>query len=195
MAYVGHRYAEKSPVTLQDKVAGLRINFDRDIFLRSLLRDLAEVIEDVIGIDESSGFISVIGNKLGEELSREYQDCLNNGRLNTDEVASVLVDIKNRINGDFYVISTDKEKIILGNNRCPFGDYVLGRKSLCMMTSNIFGRVTAENLGYAKVVIDKAISEGDKACRIVIYLDPNGESKSKEGKEYFQVEDFYGYGV
>ena len=56
--------------------------------------------------------------------------------------------MKRRINGDFYVIEESETHIVLGNRACPFGDKVLGRPSMCMMTSNVFGHVAAENLGY-----------------------------------------------
>jgi hypothetical protein len=36
-----------------------------------------------------------------------------------------------------------------------------------MMTSNVFGSIAAENLGDAKVVIDRAIARGDKECKVI----------------------------
>lgn len=36
-------------------------------------------------------------------------------RLTRDQVAAVLLDLKRRIQGDFYVIEQDDEKIMLGN--------------------------------------------------------------------------------
>jgi len=36
-------------------------------------------------------------------------------RLTRDQVAAVLLDLKRRIQGDFYVIEQDDEKIVLGN--------------------------------------------------------------------------------
>lgn len=36
-------------------------------------------------------------------------------RLTRDQVAAVLLDLKHRIQGDFYVIEQDDEKIMLGN--------------------------------------------------------------------------------
>jgi hypothetical protein len=32
----------------------------------------------------------------------------------------VLVDLKRRIQGDFYVLREDDQKIVLGNRHCPF---------------------------------------------------------------------------
>ena len=69
------------------------------------------------------------------------------------------MDLKRRIQGDFYVIEQDDEKIVLGNRACPFAEKVVGRPALCMMTSNVFGSIAAENLGYAKVVIEQAIAQ------------------------------------
>lgn len=47
---------------------------------------------------------------------------------------------------------------MLGNRACPFGDKVIGHPALCMMTSNVFGSIAADNLGYAKVVVEEAIA-------------------------------------
>jgi hypothetical protein len=47
--------------------------------------------------------------------------------LSRGQVAEVLVDLKRRIQGDFFVVSEDDEKIVFGNRRCPFEDKVIGR--------------------------------------------------------------------
>jgi hypothetical protein len=86
------------------------------------------------------------------------------------------------------VIQEDEERIVLGNRACPFADKVLDRPSLCMMTSNVFGVITAENLGYAKVVVEQAIARGDPGCRVVIYLHPTSESEAADGREYFKAD-------
>jgi hypothetical protein len=101
-------------------------------------------------------------------------------------LSEVLVDLKRRIEGDFYVIEESDEKIVFGNRACPFGDRVLGRPALCMMTSNVFGSIAAENLGYAKVSLEKTIAQGDTGCRVVVYLEPMGEAEQSDGREYFR---------
>ena len=80
----------------------------------------------------------------------------------------------------------DKDKIVLGNRRCPFGDKVQDRPSLCMMTSNVFGSLTAENLGYAKVALHDTIAKGGNECRVVVHLSNNEVADSDEGREYFK---------
>jgi predicted ArsR family transcriptional regulator len=106
--------------------------------------------------------------------------------LNVQQVVDTLVDLKKRIEGDFYIISMDKEKVILGNRRCPFGDQVKNRESLCMMTSNVFGSLAAENLGYAKVTLEKTIASNDKECRVVVYLNKSNNSEQADGREYYK---------
>lgn len=83
-------------------------------------------------------------------------------------------------------MSQDDGRIVLENFRCPFEDKVYDRPSMCMMTSNVFGVIAAENLGYAKVVIDKAIANRDDRCSIIVYLETSPESKASVGREYFQ---------
>jgi len=164
----------------------LPVHHDRDHFLCRLIGELTSILQEVVGIEESSGFVSVVGQRIGEHINEEYLSALDQQTLSRQQISGVLVDLKSRIHGDFYLIEQDDEKIVLGNHTCPFGEFALGRPSLCMMTSNVFGVVTAENLGYARVEIEKAIAQGHKGCRIVIHLQPADESKTVEGREYFK---------
>lgn len=157
---------------------------ERDVFLRSLLRELAGTLQDVVGMKDASGFISVVGQRIGDQIDAQYKSALQVSSLNREQVTEVLVDLKKRIEGDFYVIEQDDEKIVLGNRVCPFGDKVIDRPALCMMTSNVFGVIAAENLGYAKVAIEEAIASGDAGCRVVVYLQPTDEAREADGREY-----------
>lgn len=163
------------------------IALDRDGFLRSLMRELTGTLESVVGLAETASFISVVGERIGGQIDGEYRQALKVSRLSRAQVTAVLMDLNRRISGDFYVITEDDQKIVLGNRVCPFGDKVVGRPSLCMMTSNVFGSIAADNLGYAKVSIEQAIARGDAGCRVVLYLRPTPEAEAAAGREYFQA--------
>jgi predicted ArsR family transcriptional regulator len=168
-------------------VAGLAIGLERDVFLRTLIRHLAGTLEEVVGLPEASGFISVVGQKMGEEMNASYRQALALPQLSREQVADVLVDLKARIQGDFFIIEQDDTKIVLGNRACPFAEKVLGRPSMCMMTSNVFGVIASENLGYAKVSLEQTIAEGHKGCRVVVYLKPTEAARSVPGREYIRT--------
>ncbi|MCU0943238.1 MAG: methanogen output domain 1-containing protein [Hydrogenophaga sp.] len=163
----------------------LDIPLERDVFLRQLVRELSGMLESVVGLTQASGFISVVGQRVGEWIDGEYRRALGTDKLSRDQVVDVLIDLKRRIQGDFYVVEVSEERIVLGNRLCPFADKVKDRPSMCMMTSNVFGTIAAQNLGRAKVVLDKTIAEGDPGCRVVIYLTPSAEAEAAEGREYF----------
>jgi predicted ArsR family transcriptional regulator len=170
------------------KSAGsLDVLLNRDLFLRTLIRELSGTLEDVVGVKEASGFISVVGQNVGEQMNQDYRAAFEVERLSRDQVAQVLVDLKRRIQGDFFIIEETDDKIVLGNRACPFGDKVINRPSMCMMTSNVFGNIAAENLGYAKVELQRTIARGDNGCRVVVYLKPTSEAGKAEGREYFEV--------
>jgi predicted ArsR family transcriptional regulator len=101
-------------------------------------------------------------------------------------VGVILVDLKRRIQGDFYIIEEDAEKIVFGNRACPFAEKVIGRPAMCMMTSNVFGSIAADNLGYAKVVLEETIADGYPGCRVIVYLKPTVEAEAAHGREYFK---------
>jgi len=166
-------------------VQDLNVELQRDLFLRTLLRHLSGVLQDVVGLEEASGFVSVVGQRMGDELNAAYRRALAVERLDRAQVAQVLVDLKRRIEGDFFVVEEDDDKIVFGNRRCPFGDKVIDRPALCMMTSNVFGSIAAENLGYARVRIEEAIARGDAGCRVVVFLRPPA-TPDPSGREYFK---------
>jgi predicted ArsR family transcriptional regulator len=164
----------------------LDVPLNRDLFLRTLIRELAGTLEDVVGVKEASGFISVVGQNVGEQMNHDYRAAFEVECLSREQVAQVLVDLKRRIQGDFFVVEETDEKIVLGNRACPFGDKVIERPSMCMMTSNVFGHIASENLGYAKVELQQTIARGDDGCRVVVYLKPTSEAGKAEGREYFK---------
>lgn len=161
------------------------ISLDRDIFLRSLIRELAGILEGVVGYAEAEGYISLVGQNIGEWINDIYKKELGVSSLTRNQVADVMVDLKSRIQGDFSIVEQDDNKIVLDNSTCPFADEVLDRPSMCMMTSNVFGVIAAENLGYARVVLEKAIANRDGRCKVIVYLKTSPKAETAEGREYF----------
>lgn len=160
------------------------IDLERDKFLRVLLHELSGTLQDVVGLEEASGYISVVGAAVGKKLDAAYKAALQVERLSKPQVAQVLVDLKQRIQGDFYIVEEREDRIVLASRSCPFGEYVAGRPALCMMTSNVFGKIAAENLGYARVRIDKAIARGDAGCLVTVLLTPSDSDEL--AREYYR---------
>ncbi|MEQ9491642.1 MAG: methanogen output domain 1-containing protein [Alphaproteobacteria bacterium] len=158
--------------------------------MQKMLRDLAGVLQDSIGIREASGFIAIVGARMGDTLNDLYRKAFQQKNLNADQVADSMVDLKRRIGGDFYVISHDDDEIVLGNRQCPFGKNVEGRPAMCMMTSSVFGRITAENLGYANVSVEESFAEGNDRCLVRVALNPKSPNKmGRPGREYFRIDE------
>ena len=172
--------------SMAKQVAELKIPLERDLFMRTLIRELANALQDVVGTDQASGFISVVGQVMGKQINDQYLQALEVASLSREQVAAVLVDLKQRINGDFYIVEQDAGKIVFGSRSCPFADKVIGQKAMCMMTSNVFGSIAADNLGYAKVHLRETIAEGQPECRVVVYLEMGEEADAVDGREYFK---------
>jgi hypothetical protein len=180
--------AEPNSIAAVTHLPIANVPLERDVFLRTLIRHLSGTLHDVVGLKEASGFIAIVGQRMGDEIDKMYRVALGVPELNAEQVAAVCVDLKKRIQGDFYVIEQTPEKIVFGNRACPFGDKVLDRPALCMMTSNVFGTIAAENLGYGKVVLEKTIARGDAGCRVVVHLTRSADALSAEGREYVRSE-------
>jgi predicted ArsR family transcriptional regulator len=178
-----------TPTTDSVPLSARDVPLDRDVFLRTLIRELAGTLQEVVGLEEASGFISVVGQNMGRQMDRDYKAALNTGDLTREQVADVLVDLKRRIHGDFFVIDQNDDRIVLGNRACPFGEKVIGRPAMCMMTSNVFGSIAAENLGYAKVELAETIATGHPTCRVVVHLRPTPAADQASGREYVKGDD------
>lgn len=173
----------------QNRFQDAAIPFDESSFVRRLLFELTDVLQEIIGHQEARGFIAVVGARIGDTFDAAYRRAVGNRPLARQEAAEAMVDLKRRIGGGFYVIEQDDEEILLGNSCCPFGDAVRGRPALCMMTSNVFGRIAAENLGYAKVSVEEAFASGDSRCLVRVMLQGSKHLEDTPGREYFRVGD------
>lgn len=178
---------------IESEIAGsvseLSVPLERDVFLRTLVRELAGTLQDVVGLEEASGFVSVVGQNMGRQIDRDYKHALGVTQLTRQQVSDVLVDLKRRIRGDFYVIEETDQRIVFGNRACPFAEKVEGRPAMCMMTSNVFGSIAADNLGYAKVELQETIAMGASGCRVVVHLQPTPDAERCIGREYFRGEE------
>ncbi len=175
----------KSVTAMKD----LQVPLESDIFLRTLISELSGTLQDVVGLEEASGFISVVGQNMGKQIDQDYRAALGVSSLTRHQVVDVFVDLKRRIQGDFYIIEETDQKIVLGNRICPFAEKVIGCPIMCMMTSNVFGSIAADNLGYAKVELQETIAMGAPECRVVVYLKLTPEVEESHGREYFKGEN------
>lgn len=112
--------------TKSPTISEFAIPLERDVFLRNLLRHLAGTLQDVVGLQEASGFISVVGQQIGDEINRTYKNALSVSSLSRGQVGEVLVDLKRRIQGDFFIIEENDEKIVLGNQSAQGREYFQG---------------------------------------------------------------------
>ena len=173
---------------MSKRVEATDLDLNRDLFLRKLVRELSGTLEDVIGVEAAEGYISTVGSSIGRWIDQSYEEALGTSRLSAEEVGEVCVDLKRRIGGDFYLVSATEDELVFGNRRCPFGSAVKDRPSLCMMTSNVFGRITADNLGYARVQLKETIAQGDPGCRVVVRLKRALDNAVSE-REYYRAFD------
>ena len=100
-------------------ITTLSLPLERDIFLRELLRQLSGTLQDLVGLDEAEGFVSIVGQKIGESINNDYRAALQVKKLNREQLSSVLVDLKQRIQGDFTIVSEDDNKSVIKGASCP----------------------------------------------------------------------------
>jgi hypothetical protein len=112
-------FMEPLEIRSNTPISELDVPLERDVFTRILIRELSGTLQEVVGIEEASGFVSVVGQRIGDQINSEYKRALQVSSLDRDQVRDVLVDLKRRIQGDFFVIEEDDEKIIWGTAVAP----------------------------------------------------------------------------
>lgn len=161
------------------------IALDRDIFMRRLIASLGHLNEGILGSELTGAYIMNVGLSMGAAIEEEYKRFWGIDRpLTLDEYAHVIVDLKQKIQGNFSLVSKDPHKVVVRTTSCPFDALVRQSPSLCFMTSSVFGGIAARNFGYAKVVLHQRIALGDPGCYVTIHLQRTPEAQAAIGKEY-----------
>jgi hypothetical protein len=161
------------------------IVLDRDLFMRRLIAALGYLNEGILGSDLTGAYILNVGLSMGAAIEEEYKRFWGIDRcLTLDEYAHVIVDLKQKIQGNFSLVSKDAFKVVVRTTSCPFDTLVRQSPSLCFMTSSVFGGIAARNFGYAKVVLHQRIALGDPGCYVTIHLQRTPEAQMALGKEY-----------
>jgi anti-sigma regulatory factor (Ser/Thr protein kinase)/predicted ArsR family transcriptional regulator len=154
--------------------------FGRESFLRALVVQLAQATEEVHGPVAAEAALAQVGADVGGQMEDEFRLAQGiTGRLTPKEMAACYVRLKAAIDGGFEVLEVDERRIVLVNDRCPFGDVVQRAPALCHMTSSVFGGIAARNGdGEALVELEERIAVGDPHCRVVVWLQPPPERPS-----------------
>jgi len=163
---------------------------DRDAFMRQLISSLGHLNEGILGSEIAGGYITNVGLSMGAAIEAEYKRALDiEGPFSVEQYAHVIVDLKQKIQGNFSLLRATPDYVEVETDSCPFGDFVQHSPSLCFMTSSVFGGIAARNFGYAKVVLHKRIALGDSGCHVTVHLKPTEAAKEAIGREYFPDAD------
>jgi anti-sigma regulatory factor (Ser/Thr protein kinase) len=160
--------------------------FGREAFLRALVVQLAQAVELQHGPDAAESAVAQVGADVGGQMEEEFRRAENIvGRMSPDQMARCYVRLKHAIDGGFFVIEADDDRIVLGNTRCPFGEVVLRAPSLCRMTSSVFGGIAARNNDEPVWVrLEERIAVGDPGCRVVVDLRASQREGDPLGHRY-----------
>ncbi|WP_186418234.1 methanogen output domain 1-containing protein [Bosea sp. CS1GBMeth4] len=173
-----------SSATTMPNISSLDIDFDDHVLSDALVAGMAELLETIAGPEDACAYVSSIAARLGADIEKQYKAALNVQHLNRNQLVAVLIDLKNRAGGGFSLTEQDEDRLVFGNRACPLGKAASNHPSLCMLTSNIFGRMTANAVGYAAVDLERTIARGDSDCRVVVHL--RRTALEPDTREYFR---------
>ncbi len=160
--------------------------FGKESFLRALVVQLAQRLELDHGPQAAEEAVAAVGNGVGGRMEEEYRKAEKvTGYLTTEQMGDLYVRLKHAIDGDFYVIESSEDRIVLGNRHCPFGDVVKTAPALCRMTSSVFGGIAARNTdGPISVQLEERIAVGDPECRVIVHLKDTPDSSAPFSQSY-----------
>lgn len=165
-------------------IGSLDIDFDHHDLFNTLVADMAGLLETIAGVEDACAYVSSIAARLGTDIERQYKAALGTQNLNRTQLIEVLIDLNKRAGGGFSLIEQDEGRAVFGNSTCPLGNAASNHPSLCMLTSNIFGRMAANAVGYAAVDLEQTIARGAAGCRVVLHLKRT--EPGPETREYFR---------
>ena len=160
--------------------------FGKEAFLRALVVQLAQTIEVQHGPDPADAAVAQVGTDVGGQMEEEFRLAMAiTGRMTPEQMGRCYVRLKHAIDGGFRVVEATPERIVLVNDRCPFGTVVQQAPSLCRMTSSVFGGIAARNSDHgASVLLEERIAVGDPGCRVVVDLNVPQASAAPEAHHY-----------
>lgn|GEM_PF-519508 len=96
------------------------------------------------------------------------------------DVARAFVEFEAEAGGDFRVVEAADDRVVVCNNRCPFGPGVTGIPELCRSTSALLGSLAARTFGESTVLVEESIALGDPQCRLVLSTGGARTAMSRE---------------
>jgi predicted ArsR family transcriptional regulator len=147
---------------------------------------LAQTIEVQHGQDSADAAVAQVGTDVGGQMEEGFRLAMAiTGRMTSEQIGRCYVRLKHAIDGGFRVLEATPERIVLVNDRCPFGTAVQQAPSLCRMTSSVFGGIAARNSDRgASVLLEERIAVGDPGCRVIVDLNVPATAAAPEAHHY-----------
>jgi anti-sigma regulatory factor (Ser/Thr protein kinase) len=165
--------------------------FGRESFLRALVVQLAQAVEQQHGPEAAEAAVAQVGLDVGGQMEEEFRRARAvTDRLTSEQLGECYVRLKHAVDGGFRVLEADEHRVVLVNDRCPFGEAVRRAPALCRMTSSVFGGIAARNRDDgAWVILDERIALGDPGCRVVVHLGTPPEEDRPVAHRYRSPEE------
>ncbi len=122
------------------------VNLSKEGFLSKIMADITANMPE----NELKSFCERAGISLGEEINLMYLNFNGVEKLSFDQISNAYTDIGKKLGGVFKTRVTS-EKISVEIVQSPFEQS--NAKAMNRILSGVFAKITAANLGYAKVVV------------------------------------------
>ncbi len=142
------------------------VDLKKTRFLNEMLTGICENINP----SQLKDAIDKSAVKIGKEISDTYRRFHNTVKLTKSQLIDSIIDSMNKLGAQFSLVREDETEIVFRNTKCVFGDKVKDCPMLCATTSNVIGKMVAENLGYCKLQFKRTIANGSNDDILQILL-------------------------
>lgn len=143
------------------------ISFTPESFFQTFILELAGLLQDVYGVEETSRLMKVTTQNVTPRIIKMYKETFDTVQCTQHQLLEMFAGFMNRIHGDFYI--EDNAVPVIANRRCPFGEQAAGKTSLCMMTTEIANGFLIQMDENVTIELKQSIAMGQPECKLHIY--------------------------
>jgi len=154
-----------------------------DINKESFFRDILIGITSKLNGSQRD-IIKEVSLSTAKEISRSYKEFYKVEKLNKSQIIDSIMDIGNKIGGEFSLVENSDEVIIFKNKRNILGGGIKTDPMLAKtLLSDICGVMVGKNLGYCNIALKQSVSKDGPEDIIYIYLKKT-DSIERKAIEY-----------
>ena len=126
-----------------------------------------------------------IGAKIGRDVASEYQRTHTVGRpFSREDFVRCIEHLGESWGCGYRKVEEETDRIEFCVGTCPLADAATQYPDICELENGIFGGIAGDELGFAKVCVNRSNGASPKYCRILVHITQTKRNLAAEGSVY-----------